>query len=71
MDSSDSSSVEQLRRRILDDGFCYRHDSAVGKRVIEIREDNFPFKTEGGLDFCIRNTFDNKVGKGFSPYRKR
>lgn len=63
MASFESLTTEQLRRTILDHGFCYQTDPVVGERVSEIAEKGFPFKTEEGLDFCKLSTFDDKESK--------
>ena len=63
MASFGSLSTEQLRRAILDHGFCYQPDPVVGERVTEMQQNGFPFKTVEGLDFCKLSTFDDKVSK--------
>jgi len=66
MASIESSTIEQLRQAIFDDGFCYQADSTIGKRVDEIAAKGFPFTKEEGLEFCKLSTFDDEASKDIS-----
>jgi len=55
--------AENPQKSILEDGVFCAEDPIVGKRVDEIAQKGFPFKTEEGLDFCKLNTLDDKVNK--------
>ena len=66
MASVESSTTEQFRQAILDDGFCYLADLNIGERVNQIAAKGFPFKTEEGLAFIKLSTFDDKVSNMFS-----
>jgi hypothetical protein len=46
-----STSAEDAPTAITRKRFCYLPDAAVGKRVDEIIDDEYRFKTVGGLDF--------------------
>jgi hypothetical protein len=46
---------------ILEDGVYWIKDPIIGERVNEMKEKDFPFKTEYGLDFCKVNTLDDEV----------
>jgi hypothetical protein len=63
MASTTSLPVEDSQKSILEDGVFCVEDQVVGKRVDEIAQKGFPFKTEEGLDFCKLNTLDDKVSK--------
>lgn len=61
--ASTTSPAEDPRKSILEDGVFCVEDPVVGKRVDEIAQKGFPFKTEDGLDFCKLNALDDKVSK--------
>jgi len=63
MASAASLPAEDPQDSILEDGVFCVEDPVVGKRVDEIAQKGFPFKTEEGLDFCKLNTLDDKVSK--------
>ena len=66
MASVESSTIEQFRQAILDDGFCHLADPNIGERVNQIAAKGFPFKTEEGLAFFKLSTFDEKASNMFS-----
>lgn len=57
----DSLTKEQLREIILKHGFYHQQDFIAGKRVDEMSDRGFPFKTDDGLNLCKASTFDNEV----------
>lgn len=61
MASTTSLSAEDPGKYILEDGVFRVEDPIVRKRVDEISQKGFPFKTEEGLDFCKLNTLNDKV----------
>ena len=63
MASTTSLPAEDPQKCILEDGVFYAEDPVIGKRVIEITQKGFPFRTEEGLDFCKLNALDDKVSK--------
>lgn len=66
MASIESSTTEQFRQAILDDGFFYLADPNIGERVNQIAAKGFPFKTEEGLAFFKLSTFDDEASNMFS-----
>jgi hypothetical protein len=63
MASTNSLPAEDPQKSILEDGVFCTEDPVVGKRVDEIAQKGFPFKTEEGLDFCKINVLDDEVSK--------
>jgi hypothetical protein len=63
MASKPSLPAGSPQKSILEDGIFCAEDPIVGKRVNEIAQKGFPFKTEEGLDFCKLNTLDDKVSE--------
>jgi hypothetical protein len=63
MASTASLPAEDPQKSILEDGVFYAKDPVIGKRVDEIAQKGFPFRTEEGLDFCKLNALDDKVRK--------
>ena len=59
----ESSTIEQIRKRILEDGFFCEINPACGERVDKINKKGFPFNTEEGLDFFKISTVDDKVSR--------
>lgn len=56
------TSTKNPQECILEDGAFWVEDPIIGRRVDEIAEKGFPFKTKEGLEFCKVNTLDDKVG---------
>jgi hypothetical protein len=63
MASTTSLPAEDQQKFILEDGVFYAEDPVIGKRVDEITQKGFPFRTEEGLDFCKLNVLDDKVSR--------
>ncbi|KAK7403723.1 hypothetical protein QQX98_010495 [Neonectria punicea] len=57
--ASAESSVELIRKAILENGFYFSKDTTVGERVEKMDEDATPFASAGGLQFCKVNVLDN------------
>jgi len=58
--ASTTSSVEDARKSILEDGFFCVEDPVVGQRVLEIAEKGSPLLSEEGLEFCKINVLDDE-----------
>lgn len=63
MASTTSLLAEDPQKSILEDGVFYAEDPVIGKRVDDIAQNGFPFRTEEGLDFCKLNALDDKASK--------
>ncbi|OQU97149.1 hypothetical protein CLAIMM_03127 isoform 3 [Cladophialophora immunda] len=61
MANGQSTSTRPPQVSILEDGVFCVEDAVIGKRVKEIEEKGFPFKTLDGLEFCKLHTFDDEA----------
>ena len=66
----DPLSTANLTRMIVRHGSYHQQDLIVGRKVDELSEKGFPFKTEEGLDFCKLYTFDHEVSR-LPMYKKK
>lgn len=57
----EESSMELIRKAILENGFYFSKDTTVGERVEKMDEDATPFASASGLQFCKVNVLDNPV----------
>ena len=69
MSTPNSLPAQDPQKAILEDRVFYTEDPVVGKRVDEITQKGFLFKTEEGLDFCKTNALNNKVSKEADLYK--
>lgn len=53
--------VEAAKKAIGDDGFFEFQSPEIGRSILEIDEDNFPFFTEKGLRFYQEQVHRDKV----------
>ncbi len=68
MTSEISSTNEDWIKDIDADGFIFLTDSAVGERVEEFAENEWPRTTIEGLNFIQASTIDDAVSRFYSTW---
>jgi len=63
MTSIQQSSMERTRKAIIEHGFFFEHDAALGHLVDVMDKDGVPFASAGGLEFCKISVLDNPVSR--------
>lgn len=56
-----SLSTEDVRRAFTENAVLYVEDPKIGELVKKMQQDGFPIESEGGLDFCEQNIFNDNV----------
>ncbi|KAF2182597.1 hypothetical protein K469DRAFT_752086 [Zopfia rhizophila CBS 207.26] len=59
MAPAQSSSAEDTRNAILQNGFFFDQDALLGELIEKMDKDGIPFASAGGLQFCKINVLDN------------
>jgi hypothetical protein len=68
MASDQTLSVEDIRAKILQDGFYFSKDPTLGLRIEQMDNNATAFASPSGLQFCKDNVLDNVVSTGTPLY---
>jgi hypothetical protein len=66
MASAEVLSTQDIQKAIEDRGFFCVKDAIMGQNIEEMENDNTPFASAGGLEFCKVNVLGNSVSIYYS-----
>lgn len=58
-----ASSIDDLRKAIIEDGFWTVEDDKIGKTLDDLVDSGFHIQTLEGMDLCNVAVFGNKVSR--------